>query len=506
MFRWYKQAAKCYAYLADVHYDGNGPVDLEKCKFNGSRWFTRGWTLQELIAPSNVDFKSSDWHQLGTKDELQEEIENITGIDVPFLSAADLDLASTAKKMSWAAHRQSSRIEDQAYSLLGIFDVNLPLIYGEGKKAFQRLQEAILRDKPEDHSLYAWGSFVQACSFGIGDEEVPIPMGHASISEPLLGLLAESPRDFAESGDIAPLPWAIRFYTDIYNGWEGASLPFIVGKAVKVALPSPNVIPTSFCYKLGESAITQVRPGIAAGLLCQSDKYGPASIYIPLLKWGYGYVGRTREIVISPREKVTEQHVLDVFTTTKHFHVMAERRLAPVYANDVVMRQVKDYRVENEDHGQFAVAHGRAIADRSRIIHSIKSTPGSLYAYQASLCLPQNPDARFNVVIGHQSQPGSLEGLDLNLHVGISIFLDPITDGNDRFAAVPLYEHTFASPADQWYLLSDQVPPISIAVERVEMSSAPRTYFDVFDYIVWDPTMLPPPSLLPTRSLDEASG
>ena len=104
-------------------------------------WFTRGWTLQELVAPRNVEFYSTDWRKIATKDELCGLLSSITEIGEHILKGAKLADVSVARRMSWASY---TRTEDIAYCLLGIFDVNLPLIYGEGLKAFRRLQEAIM--------------------------------------------------------------------------------------------------------------------------------------------------------------------------------------------------------------------------------------------------------------------------------------------------------------------------------------------------------------------------
>ncbi|RYP37446.1 hypothetical protein DL767_002919 [Monosporascus sp. MG133] len=200
MFRWYRNAEICYAYLSDISSASTIHQKLER-----SRWFTRGWTLQELIAPAEVAFYSMDWDYIGTKSELSASISSVTKIDASFLDSKNLVSASVAQKMSWAAHRETSRIEDIAYCLLGIFDVNMPLIYGEGMKAFQRLQEEIMKSYPMDYSLFAWGTAVSRCSTEIMNPESLV--GDKALeweptkdSDDLLGLLAESPRDFESSG------------------------------------------------------------------------------------------------------------------------------------------------------------------------------------------------------------------------------------------------------------------------------------------------------------------
>jgi hypothetical protein len=146
MFRWYLGAAKCYVYLSDVSirgYDGTDHRSPWQQAFLMSRWFTRGWTLQELIAPESVEFFSSEGQRLGDKRSMEQQVHEITGIDVQALRGSLLSDFSVAKRMSWAAKRKTTRKEDGAYCLLGIFDIHMPLIYGEGDNAFIRLKEEI---------------------------------------------------------------------------------------------------------------------------------------------------------------------------------------------------------------------------------------------------------------------------------------------------------------------------------------------------------------------------
>ncbi|KAF2170193.1 hypothetical protein M409DRAFT_64528 [Zasmidium cellare ATCC 36951] len=149
MFTYYKNAAVCVAYLADVQ---SWPKDI-----SSSRWMTRGWTLQELIAPSRVEFYDSAWKSLGDLSwRIASQLQRSTGIPESVLTNDSAPSEwSIAQRMSWASSRQTTRVEDQAYCLLGLFDVSLPLIYGEGERAFVRLQEEIIRQSP-DHSIFAW--------------------------------------------------------------------------------------------------------------------------------------------------------------------------------------------------------------------------------------------------------------------------------------------------------------------------------------------------------------
>jgi hypothetical protein len=139
MFRWYQNAVKCYVYLSDVSFDFTWEP-----AFRASRWFTRGWTLQELLAPESVEFFSQEGRQLGDKRTLEQQIHGITGITVQALQGSSLSSFGVEERFLWAQNRQTTRKEDQAYSLLGIFGVYMPLIYGEGRdNALRRLLKEI---------------------------------------------------------------------------------------------------------------------------------------------------------------------------------------------------------------------------------------------------------------------------------------------------------------------------------------------------------------------------
>jgi len=130
MFTWYQDAESCYVYLSDVCFDsddvmmdGSDPEWLKS--FQSSKWFTRGWTLQELLAPGTVVFFDKNWMEFGTKESLEDQVISITGIRHLF----NIEAASIAQRFSWASKRETTRIEDTAYCLMGIFGVNMPLLY-----------------------------------------------------------------------------------------------------------------------------------------------------------------------------------------------------------------------------------------------------------------------------------------------------------------------------------------------------------------------------------------
>lgn len=206
MFAYYRDAAVCLAYLNDVQLDYGAkhasmayqlPAQTlhARAKHNGaqllfthmksSRWFTRGWTLQELIAPDNLMFYARDWTYICDKNFVLDDLSQLTNISTDILGGLDPSSASIAQRMSWAAHRQTTRTEDLAYCLLGIFAINMPLLYGEGHRAFTRLQEEIIKSST-DQSLFAWDA---------------IPEDVDSVSS-IPGILAPGPWAFAGCRDV----------------------------------------------------------------------------------------------------------------------------------------------------------------------------------------------------------------------------------------------------------------------------------------------------------------
>ncbi|KAI1083454.1 heterokaryon incompatibility protein-domain-containing protein [Whalleya microplaca] len=193
MFHWYARAEVCLVYLSDVSEPRLGD-DIPLF----SRWFTRGWTLPELVAPRKLVFFSGGWtltgdinrEQNGWKNDSESQrlihtISLTTGIDRKYLDGtASLHSASVAQRMSWAAKRETREKEDIAYCLLGLFGVKMPLKYGEGDiNAFRRLQEEILKTS-SDQTIFAWE--VRENTFNCGEG---------------VRMLAPSPICFAASGD-----------------------------------------------------------------------------------------------------------------------------------------------------------------------------------------------------------------------------------------------------------------------------------------------------------------
>lgn len=187
MFRWYQNSGICYAHLDDVDVSrvldsqdclGSGQTDLDtvagknntadpasfahmalKAFLIKAKWFTRGWTLQELLAPPYLVFVDKGWRRLGTRESWAEEIKKASRIDARHLTSfepTDFTSCSIAMRLSWASGRETTIEEDETYSLLGLFGISLPLIYGEGRwRAFNRLQRELINVYNDD-SIFAW--------------------------------------------------------------------------------------------------------------------------------------------------------------------------------------------------------------------------------------------------------------------------------------------------------------------------------------------------------------
>ena len=316
MFRWYSQARICYVYLADVMVD----AQLEK-----SRWFTRGWTLQELIAPSTIEFYTAAWTPLGSKRDLAPKIGALTKIPNSILSGKlDLHSLSVAQRMSWAAKRNTTRPEDIAYCLMGIFDINMPLIYGEGKKAFRRLQEEIMKTT-RDPSLFAWGSrvFCNPYNLDVASNDGKLP-GSVTVADcyssddlpwhppadrpPLFGLLAQSPSAFEAAGSYQV--WS--HYFEAFSTYQQAPIMLRDGclvnlPVIDVKLDQPQFFgmrPTSLDSAGDQLQVAQLRKWKVAILLCEDTNSSIEGDYtsvlgIPLQAWGAGgnTFARTWEIL-----------------------------------------------------------------------------------------------------------------------------------------------------------------------------------------------------------------
>ncbi|PIL23543.1 hypothetical protein GSI_14856 [Ganoderma sinense ZZ0214-1] len=210
MYRWYCDADVCYASLSDVA-DDDSPL-LPESDFRSSRWHTRGWTLQELIAPHTVVFLSKSWDFIGTKASLAGVLEEITGVDLPLLASPippESSTISIARRMSRASRRETTRPEDRAYSLMGIFGVTMPIIYGEGgERSFERLQVEIIKMRPYDQTIFAWGPIHPNIDTALANLRCPRSLEYPVLcipEDPCSRLLAPSPGEFSSSSNFEPI-------------------------------------------------------------------------------------------------------------------------------------------------------------------------------------------------------------------------------------------------------------------------------------------------------------
>ena len=274
MFAIYEQAVRCYVYMEDVgeevvnlsdDMDPHGILDggsgsladehhamLSPLKvFCKSRWFTRGWTLQELLAPPAIQFRNRHWGLVGSLQGLLLTVSRVTRIDHGvLLGRRSIESCCIAEKFSWAAYRVTTRIEDLAYSLLGICGINMPLLYGERSNAFKRLQEELIRTS-EDRSIFAWHGSGRQRTRLVFQNGRPVAETQAAIqsvqNQSLLPckLLASSPAAFADCGNVAMPELSLRSVTpmtamgfDWTKSGIRAQLPLLpVGAESKAAFP-----------------------------------------------------------------------------------------------------------------------------------------------------------------------------------------------------------------------------------------------------------------------------
>ncbi|KAK7462475.1 hypothetical protein VKT23_008077 [Stygiomarasmius scandens] len=294
MYQYYEGSHVCIAYLSDVS-SREDPRDLRSC-FRDSKWFKRGWTLQELLAPSYVVLLDEDWTEVGTRWSLRDVISVITSIPVRVFEGDDIHDFSIAQRMSWAAFRETTRPEDMAYCLMGIFGVNMPPIYGEGgDKAFMRLQQEIIRIS-DDRSIFAWVA-------SVGDDESR-------------GLFARSAFEFRVSGDVVISRFGMASDKSSYS---------FANNGLHIHLPLVPALPNSSDLFL-------------ASLDCQSERDGQhLAVYLKRTT-GQRYVRvRANELVLTPspsldhiQELVVKENRSLRMPKEAHFRTQVDIRLSPL--------------------------------------------------------------------------------------------------------------------------------------------------------------------------------
>ena len=357
MFAWYKKSTKCYAYLSDVL-----KADFKE-SFPKSRWFTRGWTLQELIAPEDVIFYDRDWNNLGTKLERIDWISDITVVDKAALMMRrakygvkiELDYFCVAKKMSWASNRETTRVEDMAYCLLGIFNIHMPLLYGEGKQAFIRLQEEIISNTADD-SILAWGLHTEMLdSLGRVPAIVAHQMKPKSSFEPIL---ANSPENFRDCGGLeyASLPYKSAAFTMTNLGLE-IQLPLVPVRG-------------SFRYELGGQYDGFGWVGLLSCSLGRQFEF--LGIFLipnvgaPDSSMVLRRIGILRDFTFSNLEKVCDGGIFDPGSSKFHTLVVGSRAAAHAITENVTIAkddgQKRAYE-HYDDFSQVIVSESKALQD-----------------------------------------------------------------------------------------------------------------------------------------------
>ncbi|KAI1324210.1 heterokaryon incompatibility protein-domain-containing protein [Xylariaceae sp. FL0255] len=302
MFKWYRNAEICYAYLSDT-LEVSTPVAI-RFALSNCRWISRGWTLQELLAPREVIFYTKYWRPIGSRTELHSHLAEVTGIGRQYIKGCNLNEASIAQRMSWVARRNTSREEDMAYCLLGIFDVNMPLLYGEGMKAFRRLQEILAHEYYKDHTLYAWGELVSSLPGEIVYDDVrewkPPKHGPRRPDRRSYGLLAESPKDFQYSGNIISSPGAEAIFTGFLRNEDRCSPPTFIGQSAQINLPCSKLFSYAE-FSMTDPPITQLKNINHIYLLCgRWDSANEKFLYavIPICRTNSGHCTRLYELLI----------------------------------------------------------------------------------------------------------------------------------------------------------------------------------------------------------------
>ncbi|KAL2073069.1 hypothetical protein VTL71DRAFT_10393 [Oculimacula yallundae] len=338
MFNYYRDAEVCYAYMVDVP-SNEDPAAIGS-KFRSSSWFTRGWTLQELLAPKSVVFYGNDWTEIGMISSLEELIGEITLIAPRALENYEKyrHKFSIAQKMAWASSRETERLEDAAYCLLGLFGVNMPLIYGEGRNAFRRLQLELLKES-DDQTIFAWRAQRPESVAGFGQRR---------------GLLAYSPVAFSGAHNV------VRRLSNDHNVQSKYSMTNV---GLEIRLPLINseqyheenlsvggvFLAVLQCSSVGDSYIGKFWPTF------KDDNF--LGIYLHLLNDGLyervytntvEYIGRklVAESAVERKIYVTQTLIspLRQLAYSQHIHVL-QRRVRP--SRDPSTATLKDHALVN---------------------------------------------------------------------------------------------------------------------------------------------------------------
>jgi hypothetical protein len=502
MFRWYKEAEVCYVYFADVQAHAGSNSTSLFAQLAGARWFTRGWTLQELLAPRRVVLYSSDWKFIGTRFGLPDLLSEITGIEETYLSRhAIMETASVSKRMSWAAKRETSRTEDLAYCLLGIFDVNMPLLYGGGKKAFRRLQEEIMKANPTDHTLFAWGRIVdrpmrQITSGSLlkaPDSPESIPWDASQAHTPFRGLFAESPNAFEGSCHFRPWPGVHHFYDPSIRSRQ-VFYPTMAGACALIELP---MLASSelFAFHWPRLEVTQIRLLRFAILLCESEMGLGHLILIPLYAWGHDRFSRTNELMHLRWPPILS----GLISLTQHLRVEPRRHAGPQHGDFLICRWGNTRLHEHS--WQYHDPDIHPVFEEGIISIPQRQFPRALWTIYFRLTQDhRRHPLGFGIVFEHGAP-------DPNTHVSLSVALVPAllkktkiedsleSDGitwyhkslfeHGPHQAFKLVREEMATPDDRWRLDMAPFPVVEVRVRKMPIWSQPEYDFSLVDITIF---------------------
>jgi hypothetical protein len=448
-----------------------------------------------------------EWQRIGSRFEFRDALSKITGIEVGYLCGTHaLERASVSKRMSWAATRNTVRVEDIAYCLLGIFDVNMPLLYGEGKKAFRRLQEEIMKANPMDHTLFAWGKIVDVPKRQITDPlqlqgQQPIPWSTAAASEPLRGLFAESPKEFLHSGGFSP--W--RGTEALYNPGRPTDkamntrtlqyyYPTVAGEGVNIALPLQRArVLTTFHWP--EPQITQPRVLEFAILLCEHGPDRPPGILLPIQGWGDYKYGRTDELMYS----TYTYNIYSFLEMRQHIRVEPQKHRDPQPADFLVRRWGATW---NHEASVYVYDSTLSII-KEDIFAPAKGAVGQLWALYfrltGNMALWTSDRRGFGIVVSRAEPEPIRPGVGSTSVSMVPLLLDDSTASDamkaDGFVWISrldpqndqsrlLFSRTMAVPVDTWRLDVAPFPLVEVRVMRMSIGAGPADVVDVVDFRV----------------------
>ncbi|CZR56363.1 uncharacterized protein PAC_06251 [Phialocephala subalpina] len=334
MFTWYREAVVCFAFLADW--------EPEDQTFTCFKWFTRGWTLQELVASKTIIFYDKTWQARGNKPTHCAEIARISSISEDVLTGqTQLAAVPVAVRLSWAAERTTTREEDIAYSLLGIFDINMPMLYGEGSKAFLRLQEEIIKNTA-DMSIFAWKALPETC-------------------QDCMGILAPSPREFKH---------ASRMYPALSHSLVGERVEFSISNR-GVEFHAPLQTDKSTGYSILPILHSDLTPDVSISDFFISERTTGYGVY---LRWtGSTYVRRRP---YSLANFVLQYKAMSNPTSFRAFKKLSAEDSDAVGRREVIIRKPADL-----EHPNFGLA---TVKPKSAWIPSIRTLAASHTMYSVA--------------------------------------------------------------------------------------------------------------------------